>query len=720
MTDIDALLAAMTLPEKAGQLNMLAWGAPLTGAAAAGDATDQVRAGRVGSLLNLVGAEHVRRVQRVAVEETRLRIPLFFGLDVIHGHRTVFPIPLAEAGLFDPATWEETARVAAAEAAADGQDLTFAPMLDVARDPRWGRAMEGPGEDPWVASRFALAKTRGFQGTGLAAPDALAACAKHFCGYGAVTAGREYAATELSGRTVREVHLPPFAAAVAAGVATIMPALSDLDGVPMTANSALLQGWLRGRHGFDGVVISDYGAIRELVNHGIAGDEAEAAAAAIRAGCDIDMMGYAYVDHLPEAVRRGLVAEVDVDACVRRVLTLKRRLGLFDDPYRRCRAVPGATRTAGNRRLNRAVAGRSVVLLTNGGGLVPVAPGRQRIAAIGPLADAPREMAGPWAVMADRDAGVSVLAGLREAYPDATLDHAAGVAIEGDDTAGIARAVEAARRADLVVLCVGEGMALSGEATSRTVLDLPGAQRALAEAVLDAARDTGKPVIAIVFCGRPPIIPWLAERADALLCAWFSGDEVGHALADVLSGRRAPSGRLAMTWPRSMGQVPIFHGARPGGRPLNPDDHYTSRYLDSPNTPLFPFGHGLATTAFTLADLTTDAGALGPDAPLGVSVTLANAGARAGEATVFLFIRDPVASVTRPVLELRGVAKATLAPGGRDTLRFALTVADAAFPGADGEPIVEAGDLDVLVGFSAAPEGLLRTRVRVEPGAAVV
>ncbi len=716
MTDIDALLAAMTIAEKAGQLNMLAWGAPLTGAAAAGDATDAVRKGQVGSLLNLVGAEAVAKVQRVAVEETRLRIPLFFGDDVIHGHRTVFPIPLAEAGLFDPEAWERTARVAAAEAASDGQDLTFAPMLDVARDPRWGRAMEGPGEDAWVASRFGVAKTRGFQGSGLAAVDALAACAKHFCGYGAVTAGREYAATDVSGRTVREVYLPPFEAAVAAGVATVMPALSDLDGVPMTAHRALLEGWLRRRQGFDGVVISDYGAIRELINHGIAGDGAEAAAAAIRAGCDIDMMGYAYVDHLPDAVARGLVTEAAVDACVRRVLALKQRLGLFDDPYRRCKAgAPDAARVAGNRRLAREVAARAVVLLTNKNAVVPIAPGRQRIAVIGPLADAPREMAGPWAVTADRDRGVSVLAGLREVFPDATLDPVAGVAVEGNDASGISGAVEAARRADLTVLCVGESATLSGEATSRTDLDLPGRQRALAEAVLDAGKEAGRPVVAIVFCGRPPVVPWLAERADALLAAWFLGDEAGGALADILAGRAAPSGRLAMTWPRSMGQIPIFYGEKPGGRPRNPDDHYTSRYLDSPNTPLFPFGHGLATTDFTLADLRTDGGVLTPDAPLHVAVTIANTGARAGEATAFLFIRDPVAGVTRPVLELRGVAKAVLAPGERETLRFTLAIADVAFPGEGFERIVEAGELDILVGFSAAPEGLLRTRGRVEP-----
>ena len=601
-------------------------------------------------------------------------------------------------------------------------------MIDVARDPRWGRASEGPGEDAWVAARFAEAKTSGFQktggfqntsnfqntgdstGSGLAATDAVAACAKHFCAYGAVTAGREYAATDVSDRIVREIYLPPFEAAVRAGVATIMPSLNALAGVPMTANEPLLRGWLRERLGFDGIVISDYGAVRELINHGVAGDEAQAAALAIKAGCDIDMMGYAYIDHLPEAVRRGLVSVAQVDACVRRVLLFKQRLGLFDDPYRRCRAhAPDAAVKAQRRRFAREVATRSIVLLTNRDLIVPVAPGRQRIAVLGPLADAAGEMRGPWPAAADPREGVSVLAGLRRAYPEATIDHQAGVAIEGGDASGIAAAVAAARRADVVVLCVGESASLSGEATSRTDLDLPGRQRALAEAVLDA----GRPVVAIVFCGRPPIIPWLAARADALLAALYPGNEAGDALADIIAGHAAPSGRLAMTWPRGMGQVPIFYGERPSGRPLNPDDHYTSKYLDSPNTPLFCFGHGLSTTDFALSNLRTDGDLLAPGRSIVVAIDVENTGKRAGETTVFLFIRDPVAFVTRPKLELRGARRIALAPEARGTLRFELGSDDAAFPGDHYDRVLEPGALDILVGLSADLTGLLEIRVEV-------
>ncbi len=714
MTDIDTLLATMTLEEKAGQLNMLAWGAPLTGSIAAGDATEAVREGKVGSLFNLVGASQVERLQRVAVEETRLKIPLMFGYDVIHGQRTMFPIPLAEAGAFDPDLWERTARAAAIEAAEDGQDLTFAPMLDVSRDPRWGRSCEGAGEDAWVTSRFGEAKTRGFQGPDVSAPDAVAACAKHFCGYGAVMAGREYAAGDVSMRTIREVYLPPFEAALRSGVATIMPSLSALNGEPLTASRSFLAGWLRARQGFEGVIISDYGAIRELMNHGVAGDEAEAAAAAIKVGCDYDMMGYIYVDHLPEAVRRGLVTPAEVESCVRRVLVLKDQLGLFEDPYRRCRGTRDERTRAAHRSLAREAARRSAVLLTNAKRLVPLAPGCQRIAVIGPLADATREMVGPWAAAADPGAGVTVLAGLRNAYPEATIDHQAGVAIKDGDTSGIAAAVAAARAAETVVLCLGEAAYLSGEATSRTDLDLPGHQRALAEAVLD----TGTPVIAIVFCGRPPIIPWLAERAQALVCAWFLGNEAGHALADLLSGRVAPSGRLAMTWPRSMGQVPIFFGETPSGRPRNPADHYTSKYLDSENTPLFPFGHGLATTTFALSDLRVDTEVLAPGRQLGVACTVANTGPLAGEATLFLFVRDPVASVTRPALELRGMAKLVLEPAASGMAHFAIGIDDVAYTGEDFSRIIEPGAINLLVGQSADPDGLLKVRVRVESGVA--
>ena len=716
MTDIDALLAAMTIEDKAGQLNMLAWGAPLTGSIAAGDATEAVREGKVGSLFNLVGAAQVERLQKVAVEETRLKIPLMFGYDVIHGQRTMFPIPLAEAGAFDPELWERTARAAAVEAAEDGQDLTFAPMLDVSRDPRWGRSCEGAGEDAWVTSRFGEAKTRGFQGRDvpLSTPDSVAACAKHFCGYGAVTAGREYAAGDVSMRTVREVYLPPFEAALRAGVATIMPSLSSLNGEPLTASRTFLADWLRVRQGFEGVVISDYGAIRELMNHGVAGDEAEAAAAAIKVGCDYDMMGYIYVDHLPEAVRRGLVSIAEVDACVRRVLVLKQQLGLFEDPYRRCRGTRSKRVTEEHRALAREAARRSAVLLTNAKGLVPLVPGCQRIAVIGPLADATREMVGPWAAAADPGEGVTVLAGLHAAYPEARIDHQPGVTIKDGDTSGIAAAVTAAKAADVVVLCVGEAAALSGEATSRTNLDLPGHQRALAEAVLDA----GTPVIAIVFCGRPPLVAWLAERADALLCAWFLGNEAGHALADLLSGRAVPTGRLAMTWPRSMGQVPIFYGETPSGRPRNPADHYTSKYLDSENTSLFPFGHGLATTTFAVSHLRADAEVLAPGQHLAVTCNVVNTGQRAGEATLFLFVRDPVASVTRPALELRGFAKLVLEPAASGTAHFPIGIDDVAFTGDGYTRVVEPGAIDLLVGQSADHEGLLKVGVMVEGGIA--
>lgn len=706
MTDIDALIAAMTIEEKAGQLNMLAWGAPLTGAIAAGDATAAVQAGQVGSLINLVGAADVAEVQRVAVEETRLKIPLFFGYDVIHGHRTLFPVPIAEAGAFDPDLWERTARAAAIEASADGQDVTFSPMVDVSRDPRWGRTVEGAGEDPWLAARFGAAKTRGYQGPGLTATDIVAGCAKHFCGYGGVMAGREYAPTDVSPLTLREVYLPPFEAAVRAGVAAIMPSLNSLDGVPMTANRPLLEGWLRGRLGFEGIVISDYGAVRELVNHGTAADAAEAAALCIRAGCDVDMMGYAYIDHLPEAVARGLCHEAEVDVCLRRVLRFKEKLGLFADPYRRCRlGEPPVART-----LARKAAVRSIVLLKNKGDLLPLAGGRRRIAAIGPLADAPRQMNGSWAAKGNPFASIGVLAGLRAAFPEAELSCEAGVALEGGGTQGIAAAVEAARPADVVVLCVGEGASLNGEATSRTDLDLPGHQRALAEAVLA----TGTPCVAIVFCGRPPIVPWLAERAQALVCAWLLGSEAGHALGDVLCGAVAPSARLAMTWPHAMGQVPIFFGDKPNGRPFDPADHYTSKYLDCANTPLFAFGSGLATTTFALSGLRADGDVVARGGALRVTATVANTGRREGEATLFLFVRDPVARVVRPRLELRGVAKATLAAGERRDLGFTLTAEDVAYPRDGDDPVLEPGALDILVGQSAAPEGLSAIRVRVE------
>src|SRR6202795_141137 len=456
MNRVESLIGRMTLEEKLGQLTMTACSHVVTGPIIAGDSTDSIKNGTLGNLLNLVGAEHIRGMQHLAVKESRLGIPLLIGLDVVHGYRILFPIPLGEASLFDAEAWSLTARESAKEAAAEGLAMTFAPMLDVARDPRWGRSAEGPGEDPYLGARIAEAKVRGFQGAGLAQANAIAAVAKHYGAYGAVTAGRDYASVDISERTVREVHLPPFAAAVTAGVAAIMPAFTDLAGIPMTANEAMLRGWLRGRLGFDGVIISDYNAIAELIRHGIAADLAEAATLALKAGVDIDMMAGAYRRGLPIALNRGLVDMAEIDACVRRVLALKERLGLFDDPHRRGKARESAAAVARRRQLARIIAARAIVMLKNDAEALPLPGSARRLAVLGPLADAPAEMSGPWPGAAERDSPVSVLAGLRGALPRAEVLHAAGVAISTEDDSGITAALDICATADHIILCLGE------------------------------------------------------------------------------------------------------------------------------------------------------------------------------------------------------------------------------------------------------------------------
>jgi beta-glucosidase len=716
LSHIDALIGAMTLDEKLGQLTMTAAGHAVTGPTVAGDSIDALKRGTVGNVLNLIGAGHVHEWQRLAVEESRLHIPVLFALDVIHGHRTLFPVSLAEASLFDPRAWELSAREAAREAAADGIAMTFAPMLDVARDPRWGRMVEGPGEDPWVGMRIAEAKVRGFQGAAvdsLAAADTVAACAKHYCAYGAVMAGREYASVDVSERTLREVHLPPFEAAVQAGVAAIMPAFTELAGIPMTAHIGLLRDWLRGRLGFQGVVVSDYNAIAELIRHGVAADAAEAAALALKAGVDIDMMAGCYRSGLPVALERGLVTLADIDESVRRVLELKERLGLFEDPYRRGARPEPPTDLARRRRIAREIGARAVVMLTNERRALPLGAAVRRLALIGPLADASAEMRGPWWAAAGPEGQVTVLEGLRAALPGVDIRYAPGVAIESADKAGIDPALELCDGADAVVLCLGEAAVMSGEAASRAHLDLPGEQRALAEAVLARARARGKPSIAVLFSGRPLIVPWLAEAADAVLAAGFLGSEAGSALADVMTGRVSPSGRIAVSWPRALGQVPVFHGDRPTGRPANPADHFTSKYLDVPNEPLFAFGHGLTYGHCVHSGLRVTPGQVTEDGALEVRVDVENEGPASVEETVFLFVHDPVASVSRPTLELKDVGKIELAPGERGVVTFRLPAAALKFLGASLEPVFEPGEVEILAGPSAERARLLATSVRL-------
>jgi beta-glucosidase len=705
----DALLQKMTLEEKIGQLNMVAASRVVTGPGELRDLQEGIRTGRIGNLLNLWGADETRAVQRLAVEESGLGIPLLMGLDVIHGHHTIFPLSLAEACQFAPDLWEKTARVAAEEAAEDGVALTFAPMLDVARDPRWGRIIESPGEDTWVASRMAAAKTRGFQGRDLAAPNSLAATAKHLCAYGAVTAGREYASAEVSERTLHETYLPPFAESVRAGVAAIMPAFIDVSGAPMTANAKLLQGWLRGIVGFEGVLISDYNAVAELLNHGVAADLVEAAALALNAGVDIDMTSGAYIQCLPEALDRGLVTMATIDASVRRVLELKERLGLFDDPYRRGSPPAQAARGPDRRELARDAARKAIVLLSNRTAVLPLAPKIKRLAIVGPLAAAPGELLGSWASAGKPEDVVSILEGLKAALPQCQIDHAAGVDIDGQEIGGIAAAIDLCASAEVVVLCLGESAAMSGEAASRTDLGLPGRQRALAEAILDL----GKPVVVTLSSGRPLTAPWLFERADAVLATWFLGQEAGHAVADVLTGTFNPTGRLPLSWPRDVGQVPIFYNELPSGRPYAPGVHYSSTYLDLPPTPQFPFGHGLSYSRFALSDLRCKPTRVKADDTIEVSLAVHNESPLAGEATLFLFARDQVASIPRPLLELKGVQKAVLAAGEQTEVTWRLPVKDLSFVGANFEPVLEPGRFEIHVGQSADPSRLLSCAVEL-------
>jgi beta-glucosidase len=710
---VESLLSRMTLTEKLGQLTMTACGQAVTGPTIAADSSEAIKSGAIGNLLNLVGAESVREMQQLAVEESRLGIPLLIGYDVIHGHRILFPIPVGEASSFDPECWALSARESAKEAAADGLAMTFAPMLDVARDPRWGRIAESPGEDPLVGALMAEAKMRGFQGADLLQADALAACAKHYCAYGCVTAGRDYAPVDISDRTLHEVHMVPFAAAVSAGVAAIMPAFTDLNGIPMTANGDLLRDWLRGRFGFDGVVISDYNAIAELIRHGIAADLAEAAVLALKAGVDIDMMADAYRRGLPVALQRGAISIAEIDRSVRRVLLLKERLGLFEDPYRRGKTPEAPAARVQRRQVARQIAARSIVMLKNSGDALPLSLSARRLTVIGPLADASAEMRGVWWGAAAPEGHVTVLEGLRSAFPQAEILHSAGVDIESQDFSGIAGGVDHCALADAIILCLGEAAVMSGEASSRAHLGLPGIQRRLAEAVFERARRSAIPVIVILFSGRPLVIPWLVERADAVLAAWFLGSEAGNALADVLTGEMSPSGRTPVSWPRAAGQVPIFFSERPSGRPFDAQDKFTSKYLDVANEPLFPFGFGLTYGRFEFSNLRLSSAVLRINDVLTIQVDVANRGARQAQETVFLFTHDKVASVSRPKLELKGFAKISLPPGKGGTVTLSLRAADLSFLDMRLEPVFEPGEVEVLVGPHADRTQMLAATIQL-------
>lgn len=707
------LLAQMTVEEKVGQLVQYSSRGALTGPASEAELVPALKAGGVGSMLNVTGAAGTRELQKLAVESSRLRIPLLFGLDVIHGYRTIFPIPLGTAASWDLARIEQAERIAATEAAAAGIHWTFAPMVDIARDPRWGRIAEGAGEDPFLGAAIARARVRGFQGDGaFHAPDALLACAKHFAAYGAAQAGRDYFTTDVTERVLRETYLPPFRAAVDAGVATFMAAFNDLDGTPCSANAFLLDHMLRGEWGFRGFVVSDWQSISEMLAHGNVGGLREASRQSFLAGLDIDMEAQGYEKHLAELVRSGAVPLARLDAAAGAVLAAKFRLGLFDDPYRYCDAAQEKTLLSApaHRAAARDLVRRSAVLLKNNG-VLPLKAGGLTVAVVGPLADNPDDQLGCWRGLGQKEETVTLRTALAEAFPGNRLRYAAGCLTTGDDTSGFAAARQAVVGADVVIAAFGESASQSGESTSRASLDLSGPQLAL----LRELRATGKPVVLVLLAGRPLLLEAVEPLVDAILVGWHPGTMGGPALVDVLTGAYNPSGKLPITWPRSVGQLPLFYAHKNSGRPapLREGDPYFSRYIDAPNSPRFPFGFGLSYTTFTFDQLRLSSPSLHAAGPaLTVSVRVQNTGQRAGEEVVQLYVRDRVGSVTRPVRELKGFQKISLAASEARDVEFKLSPADLAFWRADLTFGPEPGEFDVFVGSDAT--ATLTTRFTLE------
>ena len=724
---IDTLLATMTLEEKLGQLQQLDGQAD---GKFRPEHIELIRKGLLGSTLNVRGAKLTNEVQKVAMEQSRLKIPLIFGFDVIHGYRTIFPVPLAEASSWDPTAVERAASIAAAETRASGVHWTFAPMVDIARDARWGRIVEGSGEDPYLGSHMARARVRGFQGTDYGQPDKVVACAKHWVAYGAAEAGRDYNTTDMSERTLREIYFPPFKAAVDAGVGTLMTSFNELNGVPATGNPFTLTKVLRGEWKFDGFVVSDYTAVLELMNHRLAATEAEAAQYGLNAGTDMEMVSRLYSKHTSELMRAGKVTQQTVDEAVRRILRIKFRLGLFEKPYADEAREKAVVLNSANLSAAREIAARSMVLLKNERDTLPLNKSVKSIAVIGPLADDPKAMLGSWAGDGKATDTVTLLAGIKEKAPGAKVLYAKGIAIEGRGVSGnydarpaaaesaggtnvasaanveaarnattpagpnsIEEAVRAAREAEVIVLAVGETAEMSGEAASRTALDLPGRQMELIQAI----HALGKPYVVVLMNGRPLTINWLADNSPAILETWFAGTQAGPAIADVIFGDVNPGGKLPVTFPRTLGQVPIYYNHKSTGRPPT-DQKYTSKYLDVPVTPLYPFGYGLSYTQFKIGLPQLSVNNISPDGQLTVSVEVENVGKRTGDEVVQLYIRDVASSVTRPIKELKGFERITLQPGEKRRVQFVLKPEHLGFYDRDMRFVVEPGEFKVMVG----------------------
>ena len=704
--DINSILQQMSREEKIGQLVQRMGGRSKALNSRLGpEELDKVRRGEVGSYLHVAGAEALRELQRVAIEESRLGIPLLFSMDVVHGYRTIFPVPLAMAASWDPEAMREHARIAAIEASAAGLHWTFAPMVDVARDPRWGRIVEGSGEDAFLGSRMAEAQVQGFQGADLAAPDTILAGTKHFGAYGAAEGGRDYAGAEVGERTMREVYLAPFRAAAEAGTATYMTAFNAVDGIPTTGHEALLRTMLRDEWGWDGMVLSDWRAVEELMAHGVAADRATAAGMALRAGVDMDMVADVYANDLEQALDTDVSLEPLLDQAVRRILQAKRDLGLFENPY----AYHDPAREAEvmlapqHREAAKRIAGRSLVLLKNDG-VLPLARDAGRIALVGALADDALSQLGSWRARGDASDVITLRAALDEAH--SSVSYSSGVGGRGSVASGIAQAVRAAQKADIIVLALGEDFDLSGEARSRSTIELPGHQNAL----FAALQATGKPIVVVLVGGRPLAIPEIAEKADAILATWLLGIEAGPAIVDALFGRINPGGKLPATFPRSTGQIPVNYDHLPSGRPADPDlSKDTARYMDLPVTPLYVFGHGLSYTEFDYGEAKISTSTIpAAGGAITVTVSITNSGTRAGDEVVQLYMRDPVATVSRPVKQLRGFTRVFLEAGETRTVSFTLSSDQFAIWSRQGEWRIEPGEIQLMVG-SASDD--IRTQV---------
>ncbi|MCZ8356070.1 MAG: beta-glucosidase BglX [Cyclobacteriaceae bacterium] len=695
----DSLLALMTLREKIGQLTLYTSDWDVTGPTMRKGYQNDIKNGDVGAIFNAIGSAYTRQLQELAVENTRLKIPLLFGYDVIHGHRTIFPIPLAESCSWDLELMQRSARIAAEEATAEGLHWTFAPMVDIARDPRWGRVMEGAGEDTYLGSQIAAARVKGFQGENLNDINTMLACVKHFAAYGAAQAGRDYHTVDMSDRVLRETYLPPYKAALDAGAATVMTSFNEIHGEPASGSQYLLTDILRKEWGFDGFVVTDYTSIMEMLYHGVVADTTAAAALAINAGVDMDMQAGFFQDKLEQLVKEGKVSEARINEAAKRILKLKFDLGLFDDPYKYCDTAREKAVVMNEKFLIEAKenAKRSIVLLKNQDKVLPINKNIKTLAVVGPMAHARKDLIGSWSAAGDWKKAVTLLEGIQQTVsPSTKVLYAKGSPLMADSTQYFADAIAKAKQAEAIVLAVGEASWMSGEAASRTNIQLPLIQKKLMEEILKL----NKPTVLIVMNGRPLDLSFEDKHFKAILETWFLGTQAGPAIAEVLFGDYNPSGKLTMTFPRSLGQVPIYYSMKNTGRPYesDPNNKYVSKYIDESNYPLYPFGHGLSYTSFSYTKPFLDKTVISPKDTLTVTCTITNIGDRPGEEIVQLYLRDLVGSVTRPIKELKGFKKVNLAVGESKVVSFKVTVEDLKFYTKEMKFSYEPGDFEVFVG----------------------